>query len=87
MDLLQAGLPWDRGRRVLVERSVVTCELELLLDADFLIAEDWQGRQMVNQSVETNCQNPYKRLTNHSALRNKQCPDNRHKNKSHSVPW
>lgn len=41
MDLLQAGLPWDRGRRVLVERSVVTCELELLLDADFLIAEDW----------------------------------------------
>jgi hypothetical protein len=41
MNLLQARLAGNRRRRVLVERAEVTGELELLVDVDLLIPEDY----------------------------------------------
>lgn len=40
VDLFQAGLFWNGGRCVFVERAPVAREVELLVDIDVLIAED-----------------------------------------------
>ena len=64
----QAGLPRDWSSCVLVERSPVATELELFLDANFLIAEDWNDMSDADQracKIKTYKQLPFLRSKGH----------------------
>lgn len=54
MHFLKAGLPGDGGGSVLVQGPKVAGELELLLDADFLVAED------CNKCAHLSAYSPYR---------------------------
>ena len=77
MNFFEAGLPWDRRGSVLMESPEVARELELLLDGDFLVAEDCEtdrpvstlphlGRQGCSQTTPRSATSRALTIVNHN---------------------